>query len=697
MSATTGKARGTASPWTVVGVVLLPLLVLGLLLWALWSPQDRLGTVRAAIVNLDEPVEIDGQLVPLGRQLAAGLVSGGASATPADGSAAVTPSQGTTNYDWVITDADDAAAGLADGTYAAVVTVPADFSAAATSFGGDAGEARQATVDVTTAPGGRMIDDALARIVTTTATQMLGTALTEQYVDGVLTGFTTLGDQLGEAADGARQLADGAVKAGDGARQLADGAGQVATGAGDLASGVGELSQGARGLATGTGQAAAGAATLAQGADQLAGGARSVADGAAQLSAGLGALDAQVQAIPGSAAQLAQGAQGVSDGVAALVATTVPQLEAAKAAAGCDQAPSPICAGIDQQIADLRTLAGAASAVAAGNAELSAGLPALVAGVGQVADGSAALASGADQTATGARDLASGAKGLSTGLSTLDAGTDRLVGGIGALDAGADALASGTQGLTTGAQDLATGVDGLAGGSADLAGGLSQATDALPAPTDAEAENLAGVVANPVTTPGVEGLGTGATGPMFAVLALWLGALALFVAFPPVPVGALGSTRGVVRLTVGAFARPGALAALTGVAVGLVLAGVEGASLGGWLALAALGALASVAFAALNQAVAALLGGVGRAVSLLVAVLVVATGVVATVPGVLISSRDLLPVGPALDALVAVTEGTGGVGGDVVVLALWLAGSLAVTALVVRRRRTVRVADLLRD
>ena len=69
-------------------------------------------------MNLDEPVEVDGQTVPLGRQLAAGLVSGGdtADAGSGEGSGAAAVPASDASYDWEITDAAGAADGLADGS-----------------------------------------------------------------------------------------------------------------------------------------------------------------------------------------------------------------------------------------------------------------------------------------------------------------------------------------------------------------------------------------------------------------------------------------------------------------------------------------------------------------------------------------------------------------------------------------------------
>ena len=104
--------------WSVLGVILVPLVLAGGFLWATWDSDTRLGRVEAAVVNEDEPVTIDGQLVPLGRQLAGGLVD----------------SDEDRNFSWVLTDGADATEGLASGRYAAVVRIPSDFSARATSF-----------------------------------------------------------------------------------------------------------------------------------------------------------------------------------------------------------------------------------------------------------------------------------------------------------------------------------------------------------------------------------------------------------------------------------------------------------------------------------------------------------------------------------------------------------------------------------
>ena len=65
------------SKWKILtALILLPVLVAGGFLWGTWNASDRLHKVEAAVVNLDEAVTIDGQIIPLGRQLSANLVDG---------------------------------------------------------------------------------------------------------------------------------------------------------------------------------------------------------------------------------------------------------------------------------------------------------------------------------------------------------------------------------------------------------------------------------------------------------------------------------------------------------------------------------------------------------------------------------------------------------------------------------------------
>ena len=211
--------RNNARParWiTWLGLILVPVLVAGVLFAATWNGDPR--QVEAAIVNLDEPVTIDDQYIPLGRQLTAALVD----------------SDRVENLTWLQASEADARSGLATGRYAAMVVIPADFSAAATSYGGDA-EVRRATIQVETSPVAGIADATLGKVVAHTAATTLNETLTSTYLDQIYLGFDELGDNFVTMADGAGELADGAEALADGIAEAADGSVQLADGTGELA------------------------------------------------------------------------------------------------------------------------------------------------------------------------------------------------------------------------------------------------------------------------------------------------------------------------------------------------------------------------------------------------------------------------------------------------------------------------------
>ncbi|MBB2924853.1 hypothetical protein [Cellulomonas cellasea] len=743
------RTSGRATWVTVLGLVLVPLVVGGLLTWALWKPTERLDRMQAAIVNLDRAVEVDGQTVPLGRQLASALVtSDGASGddtaddeVAADGSAAgaaaasddgtdatgvanVSGSDSSGNFTWVLTDADDAEQGLADGTYATVVTIPEEFSAAATSFGGEAGDAVQARIDIATSERSRLVDAAVAQAVTTTAVGLLNDQLTTTYLDNVLVGFTTLHDSLGEAASGADQLASGAGQLGTGATQvadgttaLADGVGQLGDGADALAGGIGRLGTGAGQLAGGVGQLATGAGELSSGLSRLAQETRASAQAAAasapqvaQLAQGADALAAGVSGPGGlvaGATTLSGVAGQVSDGVTTMYEAIAPFEQ--DCAAGVSEACAAIAAIVTQSETALVAGAGGvadgaaglvsgASNLASGAGQVAAGVRGLAGGVTASASGLGTLADYLDQSAQGAAQLASGARTAAGGARDLASGARTAAGGARELASGADDAAAGAGDLASGAGQVASGATELSSGAGELASGLGEAGEQVPSYTDEEASTLADVVATPVAARAADdGALFGDTSvPWLAALALWLGGLATFVVLAAVPHRSLGSTRSSVRLALGAFA-PGALVgAVQGLAVGGIMAFALDLSPSGWAAFFAVAVLAGVAFAAVNQGLVAVLGGVGRFVSVLIAVVGLAGAVVSTVPSLVEHVFTALPLSAALDGLQGVVTGQGGAGGAIAALLVWTLVGVGASTAAVARRRVVPAGQLAR-
>ncbi|MDN4614905.1 YhgE/Pip domain-containing protein [Leifsonia sp. F6_8S_P_1B] len=652
---------------TVAGLILVPLVIGGLLVWALWNPTERLGDVKAAVVNLDEPATVNGQTVPLGRQLAGGLLD-----TEKD------------NFSWVLTDAKDADAGLSDGTYVAVVTIPKNFSRAATSTAGDAAAADQATIDVRTSSTSKLVDPAISQAVTTTATSVLNKQLTSTYLENVYVGFNTLHDQLGQAASGAKSLSGGLTQLASGTQQLADGVTPLASGATALADGTGRLATGASALADGVGQLAGGASSLSGGLSTLSTQTGEFASKLGETSSAAAALPGGIRQVGGAATTAVQNLTTGAQGIGAAAAT-----QCTPAAIATSPQLGALCKAVQDNTPALQTGIGYATGAASGTEQIAAKTDALVGGLQQFASGAQQLAGGAQQSADGAAQLATGAQQSADGASQLASGAEQSA-------SGASQLADGITQLSAGVQPLATGAQQSASGAASLASGLDKAVDQLPNYSSGERTNLASVASQPVTqkASGVEAFGTTSV-PLFASVALWLGALATFLVLQAVSRRALLTSRAAGRIALDGLLPGAVLGAIQGVLVSAVMEPAMKLDAGHWFAFAGVAVVVGIAFAAVNHGLTALLGGVGRFVSMLVVVITLASGIVSTAPAFFDGVLPWLPTNAAITALQGVVDGTADVWRGLGGLLLWAALGFALALLAIARRRIVTAAQLL--
>lgn len=731
-------ARAPRAGLALLAALIVPLVIGGLSTWAQQSPLTRLDQRPAAIVNHDEAITLtkpDGteQLVLLGRQVVGAL----------------TTSTASTNYAWQLTDAATAEAGLTDGRYAAVLTIPADFSRSATSTSGPAVEARAGRLQVRTNDAVNYLDHATASTIATASSEQVARMITEGYLSALYAGYSTLHDQLGDAADGAGALADGAGRVGTGA-------GSARSGAGELASGMGEL--------------AAGAQTWAAGADELAEGARQAAAGARRLADGLAAIDGGTAGLPAQTRQLADGADALADGVTQLASGAKPL------AAGARQFQQ----GATQLTTGLTALATGAQGTATGAARLSTGVtaytkgisrlaaacpssgaavafcqqlsalagqgPGLATGAGGVASGTSALATGLDTSQTGASALSQSAGQLADGIGTLASAAERLApggtqlaagldqladsapalsGGIheaatGAaaladqlprlgtgsreLAAGADRLAAGALQASGGADQLASGLDKLTSGTAELSSGAAKLSEGLasgvakiPTYTEAERAQLASVAAQPVLSEAsrlnaVHDFGS-ARAPLLLALGLWAGALAGYLLIRPLSARALASSANSPSVALAGYL-PGAVLGLAqaGLAA-LVLQFAVDIQAASWWAFLGVALLVALTFVAVNQALVALFGAAGRIVAvLLLGIQLAASGAtfaIETAPAPLGWLHEALPLGHAVSALRLVIAGSDvGLGRHLALFGLTAVGAVAVSTYAAARRRT---------
>ena len=793
-----GTATGRITWVTLVGLVLVPLIVTLGFLATTWHRDARLGSVQGAIVNLDQAVTLNGRTVPLGRQLSAAIVG----------------QSGADNIDWVLSDSGDAQAGLRSGKYAVVVTIPRDFSKAATSTSADdAARATQATVSVQTSDAASVANTTIAQQVAQTATTTFNASMARTYLDNIYVGYNTVGEQFTtvskaatQLADGAKELASGTQSASDGAAALNDGlrqldaartgfasaqqlvtagtrlssgASSVATGADSLSNGLQTMSRGMPALTQGVSQLDSGAGRLAEGiarfqhevssgsADfsqlsRLQDGAKQVATGTAGVSTGLSTASTTLQSyadgsstipVPAlTADQLNQAAQSCTAGLTQALTTQLGDTEAAQAEAVVATVAPQICQGVFQQgfaagwdggvkagasvgttaltTKDATTglsLVQAASAVsdgagqlsqgvdqlanqlpkqaaaqqkqlADGLAQLKAGADQLASGTSQLAGNTGALASGVTQSADGAAKLAAGAGSLSSGVDSYASGVGQLVGGLPKYADGIHQASTGSAALTDGLAQLATGSDKLSTGLTRFADQLGKGAEKVPSYSPSARTKLATVAAQPVaqasTLPSVPLVSTTL---LLSIVALWLGALATFLVVRPVPSRVLTSSRSSLAL-VWATVAPGTAVA---VVQALVLGALDGLVLNltptTGLALTAMLVLTGLAFVAVNHALAAWLGGLGRLLSLVVVTLAAAAGLISAVPSWFATVTSFTPLSPALEGVRAVDAGVTNVSGSVAWLLLWLVVAAVASILSVVRHRQLSASGYRRQ
>lgn len=317
----------------LVFIIAIPAIYTTLFLGSMWDPYGKLDNLPVAVVNLDKPVEYEGETLNVGKNLVDKLKD--------DGSLCF-------NF----TDADQAERGLENGTYYMVITVPKNFSENATTLMDTV--PKKMELDYKTNPGTnyiamKMSETALEKIKTSVAQEV-----TKTYAETIFDKISEAGDGMKDAADGAGEIYDGTEKLADGNKtisdnlktlsegtltfkdgtselkvglssyldgvnQLSDGSTTLANGATSLLTGALKLNEGANSLSDGTKTLTSGTATLESGAKTLESGLKTYTDGVKQANDGAAALNANSSALTAGAQQLTAGNEQLSSGSAQIL------------------------------------------------------------------------------------------------------------------------------------------------------------------------------------------------------------------------------------------------------------------------------------------------------------------------------------------------------------------------------------------
>ena len=425
--------------WVVVAAIaIIPLLYGALYLAAFQDPYGRLDAVPVAVVNEDAGAVIAAESRNLGDDVVDDL------------------KRSDDGLGWHFVSADQAQAGLEDGTYFMTCTIPSDFSASVASVDGDA--PRKAQLKVEYNQSENMLASQIGETVWKQVRKRVSDTVAAEYWETVLGRVADSGRALRTAADGAGALEEGLATAEDGSREIA--------------ADLGALAGGARSLEGGLGTLASGAGTLQGGAESLATGTQALQGGAGRVASGLGELQQQTSDLPALASRLDGGVEALVGSVDAI---------AAGIGADGDASDQTFIGGINQVSGGLSRVSGAADGLAAGLDALATGVGTAQAGVGKLnADANEALAVLEDPDKTDAQKIAA-AKAALDGIASGTAPGSELAAGLAQARSSLEDPGAGAVAAARGIAD-STGASGpLQGGLAEIKGKLGDTRDQIEA------------------------------------------------------------------------------------------------------------------------------------------------------------------------------------------------------------------------
>jgi putative membrane protein len=538
------------SRMTRAAIVVLMLLPLVYGALYLWAYWDPFGHVNKMPVAL---VNSDRGAVVSGQQIDAGT----------EISKSLTADR---SLDWHVVTPQDARDGVEHGKYYFMLELPPDFSAAIASP--VTGQPRQANLIAVYNDANNYISTSIGRTAISQVLNAVSARISGQAVNQVLSVELSSGAGIKQAADGAKQLADGAAQVDNGAGQLSaglhtarSGSAQLATGAKQLSDGINEatdpllaVSKALSTVGGNTEQLRQGATAMQQAADQING--IAVAQDAAANS-----LSSVIDQLSASQDPIARNAVGTLHGVQ-------------------DQLRQhQFTPQIRQQLTDAQNAANAMSAPAS------------------------PLKSALDQVGSKGQDLTNKLNQLRNGARQVASGNAELASGIAKLDDGAGQLVSGTGQLKAGSTELAT----------KLADGAKQVPDWTTQQKNAIADTIGGPV-NLETTHenAAPNFGTGMA-PFFLTLALFFGALVLWMVLRPLQNRAIAAEVIAIRVVLASYLP----AAVIGIIQAVILYSVVRFALGMHavhpFSMLGFMMLVSGAFVAATQAINSLVGpAVGR-------------------------------------------------------------------------------------
>jgi putative membrane protein len=456
------------------------------------------------------------------------------------------------SLDWHVVDLKDARSGVDHGKYYFMVELPPDFSAAIASP--VTGQPKKANLIAVYNDANNYISTSIGRTAISQVLNAVSSRISGQAVNQMLSVVVSSGSGVKQAADGAAELDEG------------------------------------------TGQLVTGLDTARSGSETLAGGARQLSDGINQATDPLLAVTKAVSQISGNTEQLQQGASALQQANDQIGAVATAQ----------DAAANSLSSVIDQLSARQDPLANNLRGIQDQlrghqftpqiRQQLTDAQNAAIAMTSGLRGPGSPLGSALDQVGNKGQDLTNKLTQLRNGAQQVASGNAELASGIAKLDDGAQQLKS---------------------GSAELATKLADGAKQVPNWTDQQKDAVADTIGGPVQLEAshenaAPNFGTGMA-PFFLTLALFFGALVLWMVLRPLQTRPIAAEVLAIRVVLASYLPAAAIGVFQATILYCVVRFGLGMRVVHPFSMLAFMILISCAFVATTQAINALVGpAVGR-------------------------------------------------------------------------------------
>jgi putative membrane protein len=460
------------------------------------------------------------------------------------------------SLDWHVVSPDDARSGVEHGKYYFMLELPPDFSAAIASP--VTGQPKKANLIAVYNDANNYISTSIGRTAISQVLNAVSSRISGQAVNQMLSVVVSSGSGVKQAADGAAQLDNGA------------------------------------------GQLVAGLDTARTGSETLATGAKQLSDGINQATDPLLAVTKAVSQIGANTQQLQQGAtalQQANDQIGAI-------------ATAQDAAATSLSAVIDQ-------LSGSQDPVAANAANTLRGIQDQLRGHQFTPEIRQRLTDAQNAAIAMTSGLRNPGSPLGAALDQVGSKGQELTNKLTQLRDGAQQVASGNAQLASGIAKLDDGARQLKAGSAELASKLADGAKQVPNWTTEQKNAVADTIGGPVQLEtshenAAPNFGTGMA-PFFLTLALFFGALVLWMVLRPLQSRAVAAEVLPIRVVLASYLPAAVIAIFQAAILYCVVRFALGMHVVHPVAMLAFMILISCAFVAATQAINAVVGpAVGR-------------------------------------------------------------------------------------